>query len=82
MTPRARNAVLLAVALAILVGATIAFPRIQGADCCGRIVAVGHDVPGERIGERVLVRALQITESADGAPATVTLGSELDGAFA
>ena len=28
MTPRARNAVLLAVALAILVGATIAFPRI------------------------------------------------------
>ncbi|MEQ9326648.1 MAG: alcohol dehydrogenase family protein [Rhodospirillales bacterium] len=63
-------------------GATIAFPRIQGADCCGRIVAVGDDVPGKRIGERVLVRALQIADSADGAPATVTLGSELDGAFA
>jgi hypothetical protein len=35
-------------------GAPIAFPRIQGADVCGRIVAVGHGVDPARIGERVI----------------------------
>jgi len=29
------------------------FPRIQGADACGRIVAVGDGVESQRIGERV-----------------------------
>ncbi len=34
---------------------SLTFPRIQGADIAGEIVAVGRDVPPERIGERVLV---------------------------
>src|SRR6202166_2399639 len=34
------------------------FPRIQGADACGRIVAVGGGVDSRRIGERVLVEAV------------------------
>lgn len=63
-------------------GTSIAFPRIQGADCCGVIVAVGAGVPDNRIGERVLVRALQATGAADGAFETWTFGSECDGAFA
>src|ERR1700693_2277038 len=36
-------------------GAACNFPRIQGADGCGRIVAVGAGVAGRRIGERVLI---------------------------
>jgi NADPH:quinone reductase-like Zn-dependent oxidoreductase len=35
--------------------AALAFPRIQGADACGQIVAVGRDVAPGRIGERVLI---------------------------
>ena len=34
---------------------TLTFPRIQGTDTVGRIVAVGEDVPISRIGERVMV---------------------------
>jgi NADPH:quinone reductase-like Zn-dependent oxidoreductase len=34
---------------------TLTFPRIQGADIVGRIVAVGPDVPPDRIGERGLL---------------------------
>ena len=63
-------------------GEPIGFPRIQGADCCGEIVAVGSDVPPSRIGERVLVRAMQST-GAGGVPfKTMTFGSEYDGGFA
>lgn len=32
------------------------FPRIEGTDCCGRIVAVGRKVSEERLAERVLVQ--------------------------
>jgi NADPH:quinone reductase-like Zn-dependent oxidoreductase len=35
-------------------GTPIAFPRIQGADVCGRIVAVGDGVDPARIGQRVI----------------------------
>ncbi len=62
-------------------GASISFPRIQGADCCGRIVAVGDGVDVERVGERVLVRAVMPSPVAPP-PACWTLGSEIDGAFA
>lgn len=63
-------------------GDAIPFPRIQGADCCGRIAAVGDGVDAARIGERVLVRTMQ-TAGAGGVPwATTTYGSEHDGAFA
>lgn len=56
------------------------FPRIQGADCCGIIVAVGELVSVDRIGERVLVRTLQQTEGAEFS--CITYGSECDGSFA
>lgn len=59
-------------------GSALRLPRIQGADCCGRIVAVGQGVDPSRVSERVLVRALQ--QRADAA--VWTFGSECDGAFA
>ncbi|MBL0887714.1 alcohol dehydrogenase family protein [Myceligenerans indicum] len=34
---------------------TLTFPRIQGTDTVGEIVAVGPGVPAERVGERVMV---------------------------
>ena len=40
-------------------GVPLTFPRIQGADVCGRIVAVGPDVNPTRNGERVLVQTMQ-----------------------
>ena len=63
-------------------GTGMTFPRIQGADCCGRIVAVGARVDPGRIGQRVLVRTMQEPEVINGATRQVTLGSEIDGAFA
>ena len=63
-------------------GTAMQFPRIQGADCCGRIVAVGAGVDAQRIGERVLVRPV-LRMYAHYAPfACWYLGSECDGAFA
>jgi NADPH:quinone reductase-like Zn-dependent oxidoreductase len=63
-------------------GAPMSFPRIQGADCCGEIVAVGAGVPTSRIGDRVLVRALQSSRGPNGELSTWTFGCECDGAFA
>ncbi len=58
------------------------FPRIQGADVCGHIVAVGGKVSDDRIGERVLVSTMQTAHSA-GEPFIATVfGSEHDGGFA
>ncbi|KAG9664026.1 NAD(P)-binding protein, partial [Aureobasidium melanogenum] len=63
-------------------GKPLEFPRIQGADCCGRIVAVGNNVSTERIGERVLVRNM-LRSYVDYRPYECwTFGSECDGAFA
>lgn len=36
-------------------GEALKFPRIQGADVCGTIVAVGKDVDVARIGQRVII---------------------------
>jgi NADPH:quinone reductase-like Zn-dependent oxidoreductase len=60
-------------------GTAFQFPRIQGADACGRIVAVGNGVDPARIGERVLVEPVF-----RGATHFDVLyfGSEVDGAFA
>lgn len=63
-------------------GAAMDFPRIQGLDCCGTIVAVGDGVDAGRIGERVLVRPMQSLHDPAAPFAFVTLGSEMDGAFA
>lgn len=58
------------------------FPRIQGADVCGRIVAVGDGVAASRIGERVLVRSMMRGYSDFRPFECQTLGSECDGGFA
>ena len=63
-------------------GAPLEFPRIQGADCCGRIVAVGEGVAEERLGQRVLVRTMQDHPTDDRPMIAFTFGSECDGAFA
>lgn len=61
-------------------GSALSFPRIQGADVCGRIAEVGDGVARERIGERVIVQGCLASLAADGiAP---WLGSERDGGFA
>jgi len=63
-------------------GTPITFPRIQGADVCGRIVAVGEGVEPSRIGERVLVRNM-LRSYVNWRPFECwTLGSECDGGFA
>jgi len=63
-------------------GTPLFFPRIQGADCCGEIVAVGEGVNVKRIGERVLVRTMQ-QAPVDYRPFVCwTVGSECDGGFA
>lgn len=63
-------------------GSPLAFPRIQGADVCGTIIAVGEDVTDERVGERVLVRNM-LRSHVDYRPYECwTLGSECDGGFA
>jgi NADPH:quinone reductase-like Zn-dependent oxidoreductase len=63
-------------------GVPPAFPRIQGADACGRIVAVGPGVDPTRIGERVLVEPVFRAPAGPSPAAPVYFGSEVDGAFA
>lgn len=46
----------------------------------GTIVAVGDQMPAARIGERVLVRAMQSIRTSDGSLTNRTIGSECDGA--
>jgi NADPH:quinone reductase-like Zn-dependent oxidoreductase len=62
-------------------GAKHQFPRIQGADGCGRIVAVGGGVGAGRIGERVLIEPV-IRMKRDGITRVIYFGSECNGAFA
>ena len=63
-------------------GIPLQFPRIQGADSCGYIVAVGQGVDPARIGQRVLVRSLMPDPSTDKPYHCITWGSERDGGFA
>jgi NADPH:quinone reductase-like Zn-dependent oxidoreductase len=63
-------------------GTPLQFPRIQGADCCGHIVAVGEGVDPARIGERVIVRNMLRSQVAYRPFECWTLGSDCDGAFA
>ena len=64
-------------------GAPITFPRIQGADVCGTVVAVGANVDAARIGERVITDNW-LRDPAD--PRNMIkvgyFGSERDGGFA
>ncbi|OAL52582.1 NAD(P)-binding protein [Pyrenochaeta sp. DS3sAY3a] len=63
-------------------GKALEFPRIQGADCCGYIVAVGSLISSSRIGQRVLVRNMLTHYSLCVPFECWTFGSECDGAFA
>ncbi|MEM7544066.1 MAG: alcohol dehydrogenase family protein [Pseudomonadota bacterium] len=64
-------------------GAPITFPRIQGADACGEIVAVGPGVDTGRIGERVITdNWLRDPHDLDNKEKCGYFGSERDGGFA
>ena len=63
-------------------GEGLSFPRVQGADASGTVVAVGDGVDSVRLGQRVLVRSMQAPLSGDDPTACITMGSELDGGFA
>jgi NADPH:quinone reductase-like Zn-dependent oxidoreductase len=64
-------------------GVAIVFPRIQGADAVGRIVAVGQGVDASRIGERVMVDGwLRDPEAPLDMEKAGYWGSEADGGFA
>ncbi|MGD8252375.1 MAG: alcohol dehydrogenase family protein [Desulfobacterales bacterium] len=63
-------------------GQPIQFPRIQGADVCGHISAVGEEVDPGRIGERVLVEPCLREAGGQGLRQPWYLGSECDGGFA
>ncbi len=64
-------------------GAPLAFPRIQGADACGVIVAVGAGVDPARIGERVITdNWLRDPQDPLNKDKTGYYGSERDGGFA
>ncbi len=58
------------------------FPRIQGSDLCGRIVAFGEGVEGLPLGARVICSTNQHEPTEDNPIAFVSIGSEFDGAFA
>ena len=64
-------------------GAPLKFPLIQGADVCGKIVAVGADVNPSRIGERIITDGwLRDTKEPENMNKVGYFGSERDGGFA
>ena len=63
-------------------GSPVRFPRIQGADVCGRIVEVGEEVATGRIGERVLVEPCLWEANGQELKRPWYFGSECDGGFA
>ena len=63
-------------------GNALKFPRIQGADICGKIISVGKDVDQSRVGERVIVRSMQSDPNNLQKISSYVIGSEIDGGFA
>jgi NADPH:quinone reductase-like Zn-dependent oxidoreductase len=63
-------------------GEPLRFPRIQGADVCGRVVEVGEAVDTARIGERVLIEPCIRESAGHELERPWYLGSECDGGFA
>ncbi|HEY2340351.1 MAG TPA: alcohol dehydrogenase family protein [Steroidobacteraceae bacterium] len=59
-------------------GNALSFPRIQGADACGHIAAVGRGVDPARVGERVLIDP--VLREASARPRY--FGSDTNGSFA
>jgi alcohol dehydrogenase len=60
----------------------MAFPRIQGSDLCGRVVALGEGVERLALGARVICPTNQHEATEENPIAFVSIGSEFDGAFA
>jgi alcohol dehydrogenase len=60
----------------------LAFPRIQGSDLCGRVVALGREVASPALGTRVICPTNQAEPAAENPLHFVAIGSEFDGAFA
>ena len=58
------------------------FPRIQGGDLCGRIVATGPETGGWQIGQRVTCPINLPRPTPERPRDYIALGSEIDGAFA
>ena len=64
-------------------GRPVSFPRIQGADVVGQVVAVGEETDAGLIGRRVMVDAwLRGVSDAENPAKVGYLGSEADGGFA
>jgi alcohol dehydrogenase len=63
-------------------GGALQFPRIQGGDLCGRVVALGEGVDGLAAGARVICPVNQAEPTQDNPMGFVAIGSEYDGAFA
>ncbi len=63
-------------------GGALIFPRIQGADLCGEVVALGQGVEGLPLGARVTTPVNQPIPTQDEPIKFRCIGSELDGAFA
>lgn len=63
--------------------AAVKFPRIQGADICGRVAAIARDVTDDLLGQRVLVDPwLRDWDAPFDLDRCGFLGSERDGGFA
>ena len=63
-------------------GNTLTFPRIQGTDTVGTIVAAGSGVSGERIGERVMVDFSIYNRDDDSLADIDYMGHGRDGGYA
>lgn len=63
-------------------GNALQLPRIQGADVCGVIVAVGSKVDAIRIGQRVIIEPCLTRANGQDLESTWYFGSECDGGFA
>lgn len=63
-------------------GDALMLPRIQGADVCGEIVAVGSNVDQNRMGERVMIEPCLSQVAGNRPQVPWYFGSECDGGFA
>lgn len=63
-------------------GNPLLFPRIQGADVCGRIVAVGNQISSNRVNNRVLIEPCIREKDGEILNQPWYFGSECDGGFA
>jgi NADPH:quinone reductase-like Zn-dependent oxidoreductase len=60
----------------------VRFPRVQGGDIAGLVVAIGADGSADLLGRRVLVDPAIYRDDSEDAPPVGLLGSEADGGFA